>query len=566
MHGLPALPPDFPHLPYADPAAPKGGMLTLGQLGTFDSLNPLIMKGVAAPGVRDWVYESLLGRSFDEPFTLYGLIADRVSMPDDRNSVTFHINPAARFADGRPVIPEDVAFSWKLLLEKGVPYLRTHYRSVARTELPGNGEIRFVFNGDGNREAPLLLGLMPILPSHAIDPETFERTTFEPPLASGPYRIAQVDPGRRVTYRRNPEWWGRDLPINRGRYNFDEIRYEFFRDQTTLFEAFKAGEVTFRPEDDATRWAEGYKFPAVADGRIRKLEIATALPAGMTALVFNTRRPVFADARVRQAFIALFDFEWINARLFNGVYARTQSYFERSELSSAGRSADTRETALLAPYKDRVKPEVMAGTYRLPVSDGSGHNRASLAKAFQLLKEAGYEQRGGKLVKAATGEPFAIEMMASSRTEERLFQAYAPSLEQLGIAARIRLVDSAQRWARMRNFDFDMIQWAWPASLSPGNEQVNRWSTEAASTELSLNYPGVREPGVDRMIDALLSARERPEFVSAVRALDRLLISGDYVIPLYYPRTQWIGVWSQIGRPQRDSLAGYTLDTWYAAR
>lgn len=564
MHGKPALPADFAHLPYVDPSAPKGGTIVLGELGSFDSLNPLIVKGIAVNSVREYVYESLLGRALDEPFSLYGLLARQIDVPDDRRSITFHLDPAARFSDGVPVGAKDVIFSWRLLKDRGQPYHRANYKSVRTAEETAPGIVRFTFEDDGNREAPLLIGLMPILPSHRIDPETFEQTTLEAPIGSGPYSVDTVEAGRRVVFRRNADWWGKDRPINRGRFNFDHIRLEYFRDQTTLFEAFKGGEVRLRVENDAARWAEGYGFAAVSDGRIAKLDLPTGLPAGMTALVFNTRRSIFADQRVRRALNHLFDFEWINRSFFHDHYHRTQSFFERSELSSHGIPADPRERALLAPHLDRVKPTVLEGTHAQPKTDGTGHNRAGLQAAFRLLTEAGWVQEGGRLVNARSRQPFEFEIMASSRAEERLFQAFAGALDRLGIKASIRTVDSAQRWSRMKTFDFDMIQWTWSASLSPGNEQMNRWSVESATTDLSLNYAGVKDPAADALIDAILTARERPEFVSAVRALDRLLISGDYVIPLYHSKAVWIAHWTDLGRPERPPLSGLALDTWWS--
>lgn len=563
MHGKPALPAGFSHFPYADPNAPKGGSVSVGELGSFDSLNPFIVRGVAANGVREWVYESLLGRAQDEPFSLYGLIARAVELPDDRRTITFHLDPDARFSDGKPVTARDVITSWSILKEQGQPYMRGNYKSVRRAEEISPGVVRFTFEDDGNREAPLLISLMPILASHRIDPATFEQTTLEPPVGSGPYVVASLDTGRHITYRRDPRWWGQDKPINRGRFNFGEIRYEFFRDQTSMFEAFKAGDVRLRLENDAARWAEGYKFPAVAEGRIKPEELPTSLPVGMTALAFNTRRPVFTDQRVRQALNLLFDFEWINRSLYHGLYVRTQSFFERSELSANAIPADEREKVLLAPYRDRLKPEVIAGTFRQPGSDGTGRNRQNGLAALALLKDAGYTQESGRLVDARTRKPFEFEMMATNRAEERLFQAYGQALERLGITVRLRTVDSAQRWARLKTFDFDMVQWTWLASLSPGNEQMNRWSTESADTELSLNYPGVKDPAVNAMIEALLAARERPEFISAVRALDRVLISGDYVIPLYHVRSNWVAHWSDISHPERLPLSGFALDTWW---
>ena len=561
MHGNPKHAPGFAHFPYVNPDAPKGGRLVLGTIGTFDSLNPFIVKGVTPGGLRDYVYESLMARSGDEPFTLYGLIAESVEMPEDRSSITFHLRAAARFSDGAPITPEDVLFSFAVLRDKGWPYLRSHYSKVARAETIGPRSVRFTFNAPGDREIPLILGLMPILPRHKLDAETFDRTTLEPPVGSGPYTVARVDAGRSLTYRRNPDWWARDLNVARGRFNFDEIRLEHFRDAASLFEAFKAGEIDVRPEDEPGRWVEGYNFPAVAHGRVIKREFDTELPSGMPALVFNTRRPIFADARVRRAFIYLFDAEWINRSLFSGVFARTQSYFERSQLSSHDRPANAAERSLLAAYAQYVKPEVMDGTASLPVTDGSGENRASLQAAHQLLTAAGWKLEGGHLVK--DGQPLAFEFLAQTRQQERLMLSYAHTLERLGIAVRIRQVDTPQYWSRLKSFDFDMIQWTWSASLSPGNEQINRWNSKAAEIEGSLNYPGVKNPAADAMIEALLQARSEEDFTAAVRALDRVLISGDYVIPLFFLPKVWVAHWSHLRFPAVHPLGGYDLDTWW---
>src|SRR5215831_14653945 len=561
MHGNPKYPPGFSHFRYVNPEAPKGGRLVLETLGIFDSLNPFIIKGVTPPNLRDLVYESLLARSGDEPFSLYGLIADSMEMPDDRSSITFHLRPEARFSDGVAITPEDVLFSYALLREKGWPYHRSHYGKVASAEKIGAQSVRFTFDAPGDREIPLIMGLMPVLPRHKLDPETFDRTSLEPPIGSGPYTVAHVDAGRSLTYRRNPDWWARDLNVARGRFNFDEIRIEYFRDAASLFEAFKVGEVDVRPEDEPGRWIEGYNFPAVADGRILKREFDTQLPSGMPALVFNTRRPIFADARVRRAFIHLFDAEWINRSLFNDVYARTQSYFERSQLSSHGRPADAAERALLAAYAQYVKPEVLDGTASLPVTDGSGENRASLLAAHNLLTEAGWKLEGGHLVK--DGQPLAFEFLAQTRQQERLMLSYAHTLERLGIAVRIPQVGTPQYWSRLKSFDFDMIQWTWSASLSPGNEQINRWNSKAAEIEGSLNYPGVKNPAADAMIEALLQARSEEDFTAAVRALDRVLISGDYVIPLFFLPKVWVAHWSHLRFPAVHPLGCYDLDTWW---
>ena len=564
MHGPPRHAAGFSHFPYVNPQAPRGGRLVLGVLGSFDSLNPFIIKGVSASGLREYVYESLMARSGDEPFSLYGLIAESIELPPDRAFITFHLRREAKFADGQPITPEDVLFSHAVLKEKGWPYHRSHYGKVAKAEKIGERSVRFTFAAAGDREVPLLLGLMPILPRHRLDAESFERTTLEPPLGSGPYTVARVDAGRSVTYRRNPGWWASDLPVMRGRFNFDEIRIEYFRDAASLFEAFKAGEIDLRIEDDPGRWVEGYRFAAVADGRVTRGELDIELPSGMSALVLNTRRPHFQDARVRRAFIFMFDAEWINRNLFNGLYKRTQSYFERSYLSSHGRPADASERILLAPFQDLVKPEVLDGTFRLPVTDGSGDNRANLQAAHRMLSEAGYALNGGKLMKG--GVPLSIEFLAQTRGQERLMLSYARTLERLGIEMRIRQVDSAQYNARLKSFDFDMVQWTWTASLSPGNEQINRWSSKAADIEGSLNLAGVKNPAADAMIDALLRAEAHDDFTAAVRAFDRVLVSGDYAIPLFHLPKVWVAHWRHLKYPAVAPLAGIDLDTWWTER
>jgi peptide/nickel transport system substrate-binding protein len=564
MHGIPKHGPGFTHFPYVNPDAPKGGRLVLGTLGTFDSLTPFIIKGVSPASMREYVYASLLTRSGDEAFSLYGLIADSVELPEDRSQITFYLRPQARFSDGAPITPDDVLFSHEVLKQKGWPYHRSHYAKVARAEKISEHAVRFTFDAAGDREIPMILGLMPILPKHKINPDTFEQTTLEAPIGSGAYTVARIDAGRSITYKRNPDWWGANLPVARGRFNFDEIRVEYFRDAASLFEAFKAGEIDMRVEEDPGRWLEGYRFAAVTEGRVIKREFETGLPAGMSALVFNTRRPMFRDARVRRAFILLLDAEWINRNLFNGLYQRTQSFFARSELSSSGRPADARERALLAPFAKDVKADILAGTYRFPSNGGTGDNRANMQAAFKLLIEAGYRLENNTLVK--DGNPLSFEFLAQTRQQERLMLSYARTLERLGIAVNIRQVDTSQYWARLKNYDFDMIQWTWGASLSPGNEQINRWSSKAAGIEGTLNYPGVENAAVDAMINALLQAEAADDFVAAVRALDRALLSGDYVLPLFYLPRVWVAYWSHLRLPSVEPLAGVDVDTWWTER
>jgi peptide/nickel transport system substrate-binding protein len=565
LYGAPKQPAGFTHFSYVNPDAPKGGRLVLGAFGSFDSLNPLIIKGVAVNGVRDFTIESLMARGLDEPFTLYGLIAEGVDVPEDRSSVTFHLNPKARFSDGVPITADDVIFSLQLLKGKGRPNHRTYYAKVAKTERLSDHAVRFTFDAAGDREVPLIIGLMPVLPKHAINPDTFENTSLQSPVGSGPYRVGKVDAGRSVTLVRDENYWGRDLPVNRGRFNFNEIRFDYFRESSVMFDAFKSGQLDMWPEADPRRWADGYDFPAMRDGRAVKREFEIGLPAGMTGLVFNTRRTVFKDARVREALIYLFDFEWINRTLYAGLYSRTQSYFERSILASAGRPADAHERELLAPFAGAVKPAIMEGTYRFPSTDGSGRSRENQEKAFRLLQEAGYELRGGKLVNAANGLQLEFEILASSTSQEGLLLSFARDVERLGIKVKLRVVDGAQYQQRLTSYDYDMIQNTWDSSLSPGNEQLFRWSAAAAKTQGTYNFAGVENPAADAMIQAMLAAKTEENFVSAVRALDRVLLSGDYVIPLFFIPKQWVAFWTRLHHPEKTPLFGYNVDSWWAA-
>jgi peptide/nickel transport system substrate-binding protein len=566
MHGEPALPAGFTRLPYADPAAPQGGRLVQGVLGTFDSLNPLIVKGIAPSSIRGYVVESLMARGYDEPFTLYGLIARSVETDASRSYVTFNLDPAAKFSDGKPVTAEDVIFSWQLLRDKGRPNHRLYYAKVAKAEAVGEHAVRFDLAGSDDRELPLILGLMPVLARHAVKPETFEETSFQAPLGTGPYVVGDVDPGKSVTLKRNPTYWGRDLPINRGFWNFDEVRLDYYREANSNFEAFKRGLYDFRNDNDPGRWQTAYDFPAVRDGRVVKEALPTGVPKVSSFLVFNTRRAIFSDMRVREAISLLFDFEWINHSYFFGLYERTASYFDGSELSSHGRPADQREKALLAPFPDAVRADILAGTWSPPVSDGSGRDRSTLKGALALFAAAGYELRGTELVERKSGQPFAFEILVTTRDEERLALLFAQSLKRAGIAARVRMVDAVQYEGRRLSYDFDMIQNRWDQSLSPGNEQAFYWGSAAAEQPGTRNYMGIRSPAVDAMIAALLKAEGRDDFVSAVRALDRLLLSGFYTIPLFHLPAQWVARWTTVTRPATTSLYGYLPETWWRER
>ncbi|WP_371126170.1 extracellular solute-binding protein [Bradyrhizobium sp.] len=563
MHGAAALPADFTHMPYANPDAPKGGRLVQGILGTFDSLNPLIVRGLAVQQVRGFVVESLMARGHDEAFTLYGLLAQHVETDDSRSYVTFHLDPKARFSDGRPVLAEDVLFSWALLRDKGRPNHRQYYAKVARAEATDTRTVRFDLAGANDRELPLILGLMPVLPRHAVDVATFEETSMTAPVGSGPYRITAVKPGASVTLIRNPDYWGRDLPVNRGLWNFDEIRLDFYREANGAFEAFKRGLYDFRVETEPLRWHDGYDFAAARSGEVIRDSIKTGMPQPAEFLVFNTRRPVFADVRVRQALTLLFDFEWINRNYFFGLYGRTASFFAGSVLSAYGRAANDRERELLKPYLARMPPDILDGSYRLPVTDGSGRDRATLRGALKLLSEAGYELDGTVLRHRSTRIPLTFEILVTTRDQERIALAYQRDLKRAGIEASVRAIDAVQFDQRRLAFDFEMLQNRWDQSLSPGNEQSFYWGSEAAGIQGTRNYMGARDPAIDVLIAALLEAREHTDFVPAVRALDRTLMSGFYGIPLFNVQEQWIARWNRIERPDATALTGYLPETWW---
>ncbi len=563
MHGEPAYGPDFTHFRYANPDAPKGGRLTQGIAGTFDSINPFVLRGNPFQKVRGYVVESLMARAQDEPFTLYGLIASAVETDDARSVVTFTIDPRARFSDGMPVTPEDVLFSWQLLRDKGRPHHRLYYGKVTKAEKLGSDRVRFEFGGAPDRELPLILALMPVLPKHKTDVERFEEPSLSFLTGSGPYVIADVRPGDYVLMKRNAEYWGRDLPVNRGHYNFDELRFEFYRDTTTWFEAFKRKLYDFRVEEDPGRWAIDYDFPAArADGLIREA-LETKTPKEMYALVFNTRREIFSDRRVREALTELFDFEWMNAKLFHSAYARTGSFFEGSLLASRDVAAGDTERKLLAPFSKEVRDDVLAGHYAPPKSDGSGHDRARIRRALELFAQAGWVLREGRLVRKDGQAPMRFEILVTKREDERIATIYATMLKRAGVGATVRMVEGGQFEARRQQYDYDMIPVIWQQSLSPGNEQYFYWGSESADQTATRNYMGMKSKAADAMIAALLRAQNLEDFTAAARALDRVLVSGNYVIPLFHLPKQWLARWPHIERPEHVSFYGALPETWW---
>ena len=491
MHGEPALPADFSHLPYVNPDAPKGGAVTYGVVGSFDSVRPFIVKsmrttarGLSDPVFGNLVYETLMQRSQDEPFTLYGLLAETVEWDEERSFIQYNINPAARWSDGEPVTADDVIFTMELLRDKGRPPYSSRLDRVEKMEKVGPLSVRFTFNEKSNREFPLILSLSPVLPKHAIDAETFDQSTLEPGIGSGPYLVSEVKPGERISYTRRDDYWARDLPIKRGIDNYDKIVVEYFLSETAQFEAFKKGVFDIYPDGSATNWARGYDFPAVESGEIVRKEYDNRTPSGMYGFVFNVRRPLFEDIRVRRALTLLFDFEWANRSLYDNTYTRTHSFWDGSELSSYGVPADAREREILAPFPDAVSEDVLDGTWRLPVTDGSGRDRKLQHQALTLLQEAGYRIDSGRLVDSS-GQPFAFNLMTQNEGQEKLAIAFQRSLAALGVEMSIRTVDDAQYQQRSQTFDYDMIIKAYSSSLSPGAEQLNRWGS--ASRNASLN-------------------------------------------------------------------------------
>lgn len=564
MHGEPALPADYRSLPYANPDAPKGGLFRQAVTGSFDSVNPFIVKGEKALSINTYVFESMMSRNYAEPFSVYGLLAESIDVSPDRNKMTFVLRPEARFSDGAPVTAADVVYSLETLRERGLPRFKTYYSKVKTIETPDARTI-VMTQDQGDRELPLIMGLMPILPKHYWEKRDFEASTLDPIMGSGPYVLAEIKPGERISLRRNPDYWGKDVPLNRGIWNFDEVRFDYFRDNSSAFEAFKKGLADIRVEADPTRWTYGYDFPAVAEGRVIRERIEQQTPAPASGFAFNTRKPIFQDAKVRRALAEAFDFEWLNANLFYGLYRRTQGYYSGSVLSYFGHAADARELTLLGADAQRIDPRILDGTYEMPKTDGSGRDRNALRRAVTLLKEAGWEVRGRALVNRATGEPFTFTISTLTREQEKIALHYQRALTQIGIDVRIRQVDSSQFQRMLNSYDFDMVPVMWYNSLSPGNEQDYYYGSGGRTTEGTRNYPGIADPAVDRMIKELLVSTTREDFIAAVHALDRLLVNGFYIVPFYNSGGQWVARWNTIARPAQSPLPGYEgTALWYA--
>ena len=570
--GEPRYAAGFKHFDYVNPNAPKGGVVRLGSQGTFDSLNLAVagVKGELEDRIG-LIYDTLMASSLDEVGTEYGLLAEAVRYPADFSSVTYRLHAAARWHDGTPVTPADVIFSFEALKANN-PQYAFYYKNVARAEQTGEREVAFTFDEKNNRELPQIVGQLPILPKHwweGTAPDGKKRditqTTLEAPLGSGPYRLKGFEAGRSATYERVAGYWGKDLPVNVGKNNFGEIRSEYFRDATVMLEAFKGDQLDFRQENVARNWATAYDFPAARDGRVVLEEFPERSRGIMQAFVFNLRKPKFGDERVRRAFNFAFDYEDINRTLFFGQYERIDSFFEGTELAAEG-LPQGKELGILESLRDKVPPEVFTTPYRNPVGGNAEAQRANLRRAFDLLKEAGYEQRGRQLVHAKTGEPLAVEFLGFDPSFERYVLPYKQALERLGIGVSLRLVDAAQFQNRLRSFDFDIVTAGWAQSLSPGNEQRNYWGSDAADRPGSRNLAGIKDAAVDALIDRVIFAPDRDELVAATRALDRVLLAHHYVVPQWTYNKERTARWSRFARPHelpRYGASSFPTVWWY---
>ncbi|MCB9945701.1 MAG: ABC transporter substrate-binding protein [Geminicoccaceae bacterium] len=562
MHGDPEYPAGFSHFDYVNPDAPKAGHVRYSAQGTFDSFNPFIIKGTPSAGIG-LIYDTLMTDGADEPFTEYGHIAESVELPDDRSHVRFNLRPEARWHDGEPLTVEDVIWTFNILREKGNPFYRQYYANVTKVEATGDRQVTFTFDGSNNRELPLILGQLMVLPRHYYDGVPFEETSLKPPLGSGPYKVKSFEAGRFIEYERVEDYWGTDLPVNRGRNNFNSIRYDYYRDRDVMLEAFKSGEFDFFAENSAKRWATGYDIPQIADGRIVREEIPDHSSSRMQGFVFNLRRPVFQDVRVREAIGYAFDFEWMNKNLFYGQYKRINSYFSGSETFAARELPGAMELAILEPWRDRLPAEVFTKVFEPPATDGSGNNRRQLRDALNMLKEAGYELADGVMTHGGTGQKLEFEYLYYDPSSERIAAPYAQSLDKIGVKMTLRRVDTSQYVERLQNFDFDMTTSVWGQSLSPGNEQREFWGSEAADQPGSRNLIGIKDPVIDAIVNKVIEAGSAEELAAACRALDRVLTWQYFVVPQFYNDVDRIAYWAYLVRPETVPLRGLDLNCWW---
>jgi microcin C transport system substrate-binding protein len=566
MHGPPKYKADFAHFEYVNPKAPKGGSIYHGVGGaTFDNLNPFVLRGTTVPLLEPMVFDTLMKGSSDEPFSMYGLIAKTIETPKDRAWVVFELDERARFHDGSPITADDVIFSFETLVgEKGHPRYRQYYHDVVKAEKTGPRAVRFTFRAAGNLELPLIMGQLPVFSKAYWASRAFEQVTLEKPLGSGAYKIGEVSPGRFLVLERVRDYWAADLPVNRGYGNFDVVRIDYFRDATVAREAFKAGEFDYRDENQALAWATQFEIDAVRSGLMIKREIPHSRPAGLQCFVMNTRRPQFKDWRLRRAVALVYDFEWANKNLFFGQYTRANSYFSNSEMAATGLPQGA-ELAILERFKGRVPETVFTQPYTLPVYSGDGNVREGARHALALLKEAGYEFKGGDLVEAKTGQPVRFEILSASPQFDRIFQPFVQNLKRIGITATARLIDPVQYQKRIEKFDFDMIMGGWGQSESPGNEQRSYWSSAAADTEGSRNTIGVKDKAIDELVDLVINATDREALVAACKALDRVLLHHHFVVPAWYLGRDRVLWWDKFDLPPPHRRGTSWLTWWYDA-
>ncbi len=562
MYGKLKYPSNFTQLDYVNPKAPKGGTVRYAANGTFDNLNNFILKGNPAQGLGQ-IYDSLTTRSMDEAFSEYGLLAESLETPKDRSWVIFNLRPEARFSDGHAVTAEDVVFTVDILRTKGHPFYRSYYKNIKAVTALTTHRVKFDFGAKDNRELPLIVGQIPILPKHYWATHDFAKTTLNPPLGSGPYLIDTVKPGRSISYRRNPNYWAADLPINRGLYNFNTIQYEYYRDGTIALEAFKGGNLDIRIENVSKNWARAYDIPAVNDGRIHKVNIPNQQSQGMQGFVFNTRQTRFKDPQVREALGYAFDFEWTNQKLFYGAYTRTQSYFSNTELAARGLPS-AEELALLEPFREQLPAQIFSQAYTAPSTQGPRGLRKNLRHATRLLKQAGWGIKNGKLTHASTGEVMQFQILLISPAFKRIVLPFVANLKRLGIIADVRLVDASQYQKRLEEFDFDMVIATFGQSLSPGNEQRDFWSSQSAKISGSRNIIGIQNPVVDALIDHVITATDRKALITATRALDRVLQWNHYVIPQWHLSSYRVAYWNPITRPSTNPPYGLATSSWWA--
>ena len=557
----PKYPANFKHFDYVNPEAPKGGTLRQAGFGGFDSLNPFINKGVAADNIG-LVYDTLTSHSLDEPFTEYGLLARQIERAPDNGWVRFYLRPEARFHDGKPVTADDVVFTFETLIRDGAPQYKSYYSDVLKATAESPTRVRFDFKHKGNRELPLILGQLPVLPKHWWAGRDFNKGNLDMPLGSGPYRVVDVQAGRSIAFERVQDWWGKDLPVNRGFYNFDRLVTDYYRDNTVALEAFKAHQFDFWLETSAKNWATAYDIPAVGEGKLRKEEMPNSNPTGMQGFIFNTRREQLQDPRVREALSLLFDFEWTNKQLFNGAYTRTGSYFENSELASSGLPSAA-ELAILEPLRGKIPDAVFNQPFSLPVTDGSGIIRDQQRRAYQLLQEAGWHIEGDRMLDAR-GKPVTIEFLLAQTEFERVLLPYKRNLNDLGIELEIRRVDVSQYINRLRSRDFDMLVGGFAQSSSPGNEQREYWHSSSADNPGSRNLIGLRDPAIDSLVEGLIQSDSRQSLINHARALDRVLLAGHYVLPNWHIKTWRLAYWNTIEHPAVPPLYDFALMSWWS--